>query len=260
MQFPFQITFENQVTAQAISLSQLSELFNALEALGLKPSPTLVIVGGANGLSAEKLVELRSLFEQVLCPFIDSFNLTVIDGGTDAGVMQLIGQARQATGCQFPLVGVVVQQKAMLPSGSRLTDDVAALEPHHTHFILVPGCEWGDESVWIAESATVLSREKLSMTLLINGGAIALHQDVPNSLIHQRPVLIIAGSGRSSDRLANALNGKTSDPELQDLVDSGLLHNVDLESGEGVLKAAIQQVWQGYPTQNSDVFSSCNEA
>lgn len=248
-----QITFENQVTAQAISLSQLSELSNALEALGLKSSPTLVIVGGANGLSAEKLAELRSLFEQVLCPFIDSFNLTVIDGGTDAGVMQLIGQARQATGSQFPLIGVVVQQKALLPSSSRLSDDAAALEPHHTHFILVPGREWGDESAWIAESATVLSREKPSMTLLINGGAIALHQDVPNSLNHQRPVLVIAGSGRSSDRLADAMNGNF-DPEVQNLIDSGLLHNVDLESEEGVLKAAIQQVWQGHLTENLGVF------
>jgi hypothetical protein len=244
MQPPLEITFENGATAKALSISKKSELLNALEELGLKTSrPTLVIVGGASGLAADDLEKLRSLFEEVLCPFADSLNFTVIDGGTDAGVMKLMGQARAATSCQFPLVGVVVQQKAILPYCSSHNDDAAALEPHHTHFILVPGSEWGDESDWIADTATVLSnQEKSSMTMLINGGAIALHQDVPNSLEHTRPVLIVAGSGRSADYLANAMTGKTSEPEVQDLVDSGLLYTVDLKTGKEALQTALEQV------------------
>lgn len=246
MQPPFQLTFEPGATAKGISISQKSELLIALKELGLKTSrPTLVIVGGASGLATDDLEKLRSLFQEVLCPFADSLNFTVIDGGTDAGVMQLMGQARTATSCQFPLLGVVVQQKAILPSCPAPAEDAAALEPNHTHFILVPGSEWGDESDWIADTATILSNdEHPSMTMLINGGAIALHQDVPNSLEHTRPVLIFAGSGRSADYLANAMTDKTADPEVQDLINSGLLYKVDLRTGKEALQSALQQLLQ----------------
>lgn len=245
MQRPFQITFANGATAQGISLSTHLEMSTGLNALGLFTArPTLVIVGGASGLAADDLEKLRSLFQEVLCPLADELNFIVIDGGTDAGVMQLMGQARAATGGQFPLVGLVVQKKAILPSSSPPSEDAAALEPHHTHFILVPGSEWGDESGWIAEAATASSDGKPSITLLINGGAIALNQDVPNSLERDRPVLVIAGSGRSADRLANAMTGETSDPAIQSLVNSVLLHKVDLATEKDGFKAAIERILQ----------------
>ncbi len=245
MQPPFQVTFENGLTAKGISITENSEILPSLHQLGLTTShPTLVIVGGANGMATDDLEKLRSLFQDVLCPFVDILNFAVIDGGTDAGVMQLMGQAREAMGGQFPLIGVVVQKKALLPESLPDTPDAALLEPYHTHFILVPGDEWGEESDWIANVAAVLSGEEPSMTLLINGGAIALNQDVPNSLEHARPVLIIAGSGRAADRLANAIRGKTLDPELQTLVDSGLLYTVDLALEKDLLNAALHKLFQ----------------
>lgn len=240
---PFQVTFENGTTAKGIYLSEATDILTAIQHLGLQAGcPTLVVVGGASGLAPEDLQKLRSLFKEVLCPFATAFNFAVIDGGTDAGVMQLMGESREATGGAFPLIGVVVEKKAVLPNRPSPADDAADLEPRHTHFLLVPGSEWGEESEWIAQVATILSNGKPSMTLLINGGAIALHQDIPNSVEQVRPVLVIGGSGRSADRLANAVTGQTSDPEVQSLVDSGLIHTVDLSVGKELLKAALQQV------------------
>lgn len=245
MQPPFQVTFKHGSTATGVSLSENSDIPTALQQLGFTtPRPTLVIVGGASGLAPEDLEKLRSLFQDVLCPFAESLHSVVIDGGTDAGVMRLMGQARKATGSQFPLVGIVVQDKAIVPGSPSPSDDAADLEPYHTHFFLVPGQEWGEESNWIAEVATALSDEQPSMTLLINGGAIALHQDVPNSLEHARPVLVVGGSGRAADRLANALTGKTPDSEIQTLVNSGLLHTVDLTIGKDSLASELHQLFQ----------------
>lgn len=243
MQAPFQITFENGLTAQAAYLSEMAGLPLALQHLGFHSTrPTLVIIGGASGLSAEDLERLRSLFKNVICPFVSARNFAVIDGGTDAGVMQLMGQSRKATRGNFPLIGVVVEQKVILPTQPPPAADAVALEPYHTHFLLVPGSEWGEESLWIAQAATALSVGQPSLTLLINGGAIALHQDVPNSLQQSRPVLVIGGSGRSADRLAHAVAGKISDPEIQSLVNSGLIHTIDLAIGQSPVTAALQHI------------------
>lgn len=243
MQLPFQVTFNNGQIANAAYLSQFSDIPTMLPHLGFPmPRPTLVIVGGASGLSSEDLARLRSLFKEVVCPFVAAQNFAVIDGGTDAGVMQLMGQARAATGGQFPLMGIVVEQKTILPAQPSPSEDAVALEPYHTHFLLVPGQEWGEESPWIAQVATILAAGQPSFTVLINGGAIALHQDVPNSLGQIRPVLVIGGSGRAADRLANAITGKQIDPEIQNLVNSNLIHIVDLTVGQHQLITALHHV------------------
>lgn len=238
-----QFQFQNRLMADGIYLSEATKIATALHHLGIKPScPTLVVVGGASGLTDNDLERLRSLFKEVICPIANTAGFVVVDGGTDAGVMRLMGQARAETGGTFPLIGVVVKAKVRLPNAPAADEDAADLEPHHTHFLLVPGKEWGEESSWIAEVATVLADGHPSITLLINGGAIALHQDVPNSLDHNRPVLVVAGSGRAADRLAAALSEPASDLELQSLVKSGLLHTIRLTDGLDAIRAAVQQV------------------
>lgn len=239
----FQLTFANGRTAAGAYIAEPADVEAILQTLGFKTAcPSLVVVGGASGLAADDLEQLRSLFKDVLCPLAETFDFAVIDGGTDAGVMQLMGQARTDTGSSFPLIGVVVQTKAILPNASSESEDAAALEPHHTHFLLVPGDHWGEESTWIAQVATALVDRCPSITVLINGGAIALHQDVPNSLAHQRPVLVINGSGRAADRVAAAVMGKTPDPELQSLIDSGLIYVADLAAGPEALRSKLFQI------------------
>jgi hypothetical protein len=104
------------------------------------------------------------------------------------------------------------------------------LQPHHTHFLLVPGDHWGDESPWIARVATLLAGEAPSVTLLVNGGEIS-RQDVAHSLAAGRPVLVVAGTGRLADELAGSQER------------SPLLQVVDLAAGSdavaGRLRAAL---------------------
>lgn len=243
MDRPFRLKFSNQHEAEAIDVAPGDTVTDALQHLRINaPAATLVIVGGANGLSSNYLARLQHLFIDVVCPLAEALQLCVVDGGTDVGIMQLLGQARTKTAGTFPLIGVVVRKKAILPDGIVLSEDAAALEPNHTHFLLVPGQEWGEEADWIARIAGSLTGDRPSATLLINGGNIALNQDVPNSIRNQRPVLVVAGSGRAADHLAAALRDGTDSSKIQDLIDSELIQAIDLETGSALLGHTLRQI------------------
>lgn len=241
------LTFDNHCTAQAVNLPSGGSISKALASLGMATRmPSLVIIGGASGLTDEYMQRLEVLFNEVLCPFVEAHHLAVIDGGTDSGVMRLMGRSRAKTNSRFPLLGVVVRQKTFLPGEAAVASDAAPLEPNHTHFLLVPGHNWGDESPWIAKIASAVSGNLPSATLLINGGAIALHQDVPNSLVSQRPVLVIAGSGRAADQLAAALNHGEADAQLTSMINTGLIQAMALDDGSEKMKRTLRQAFSSF--------------
>jgi hypothetical protein len=198
-----QLTFASGQAAKAVEVPNWQSLPSALEAVGLSKSrPVLVLIGGACQLDPEDGDRLHHLFVDSLAPVIEELGITVVDGGTDAGVMRLMGQARSSITASFPLVGVVPIGKVRLPNTN--SQGKHALEPHHTHFILTPGRRWGDESRWIATIASLLSNGAKSLTLLINGGTIALI-DVQSSIAEGRPVMVMAGTGRLADQIATAM-------------------------------------------------------
>lgn len=226
---PFPLHFAGSRTAMALHVYQPGELPTALGALGLlAPRPVVVIVGGAGGLDPADLDRLRPLFESGLVPVITRFGAAAIDGGTWSGVMRLLGEARSGAGADFPLIGVAAAGTVTLPGGKPSQDDAAALDPDHTHFILVPGDDWGAEAGWIAQVATELADGTPSATVVVNGGEIA-YSDVARSLDAGRPVLTIAGSGRTADQLAAAAQGGQADARAEELVKSGLVQAVAAE-------------------------------
>lgn len=234
------LTFPNGHQATTVRLRRGAELDATLKQLDLTiPCPTLVLVGGASGCSADAMEHLRSLFTTILAPFAEAHQLLVIDGGTDAGVMQLMGQARQSIGGTFPLLGVAAIGTVILPNQPPPKDG-AHLEPHHSHFFLVPGAVWGDEAPWIARVASQLACAQPSLTILVNGGKIAW-QDVENSVREQRPVLVIGGSGRTADVLAKAIWGDRTNDRANKLVDSQGLSAIDLFSETQSLTTKLHQ-------------------
>jgi hypothetical protein len=207
------LTFPGGHAARLARAADLDGLPDALVALGLaSPRPVMVQVGGAGGLSlaGEAVSPLRELFH-ALAGAADAAGATVVDGGTDAGVMAFMGRARAEVGATFPLLGVAAEGTVDLTPPPLLGGEGKGgrggrgevLEPHHTHFLLVPGERWGDESPWIARVATLLAGEAPSVTVLVHGGEIS-RQDVAHSLAAGRPVLVIAGTGRLADELAGS--------------------------------------------------------
>jgi SLOG in TRPM, prokaryote len=236
---PFRVEFPNAGGAPGVRVSEVNELSLALAALGLRPPrATLVVVGGAGGFDEADMDRLRALFVSGIAPVLAKCGAVGVDGGTFAGVMKLFGEARPAEG--FPLLGVVAAGTVQLPGTQPSQPGAAELEPHHTHFVIVPGDQWGAESPWIAETATSLADGAPSVTVLINGGEIA-YADVERSVQARRTVVVVAGSGRTADEFAAALAGDSADERAVALIRSGLIHSVPADQ-PAVLAGQLEEI------------------
>jgi SLOG in TRPM, prokaryote len=209
--------------AHAVKPLGLREVNDVPELLGLSARPVLVVVGGASGMPDEA-PDVWALFEDVLAPLTERVGAAVVDGGTDDGVMHLMGAARGSGAYTFPLVGVVVDDLADYGDGA--SEDAVALEPNHTHFVLVPGRDWGDEVPWVAEVAGAVAAGRGSATVLVNGGETSW-MDVAHSIDAGRTVVVIGGSGRTADEIAMAAEDKTIvDSRARELLESGRIRTV----------------------------------
>ncbi|MBE9069895.1 hypothetical protein IQ260_24960, partial [Leptolyngbya cf. ectocarpi LEGE 11479] len=227
----FEYTFSNGQTARILNVSKSLSYTETLAALGLhNPSSSMVVIGGASKMSPESKLRVSQLFSQVLAPIAETYEITVFDGGTDAGVIQMMGQARQQINGSFNLVGIAPKAKVYLPGYTLCPDhsynntELINLEAHHTHFALIPGITWGSESPWLANCASKFSQKYPAITILINGGKISL-SDLMLNLSVGRQTMVIAGSGRLADDITNIINGNTStettkDSIIQDLVNT----------------------------------------
>lgn len=182
-----------------------SDLEQAISEFDLERNyPVIVLIGGAIEERDAKATE-RAL--QTITKLAQEMNMLIICGGTDMGVMAEIGQIRSQNGYTFPLVGITLEQLVTWPQGPHSTKFLWwgtqrwQLEPHYTHFILVPGNEFGDESPWIVDAATILSKENKSVTILINGGEIS-RKDIQLSLEKGRPVIALSRTGRLADEIS----------------------------------------------------------
>ncbi|MFG6096454.1 hypothetical protein D0962_06450 [Leptolyngbyaceae cyanobacterium CCMR0082] len=222
-------TFSNGQLAKILKVADDTGYEKALSLVGLAgPRPTLLVIGGASNMTAESQAKLLQFFNDTLATLSERIGITVLDGGTDAGVIHMMGQARHYVSGQFNLIGVAPLNRVIFPVGTTPPpppDDSnyppVELEPHHTHFFLVPGENWGSESRWLARFSSVLAGHFPSMTLLINGGQVSL-QDLRLNLELGRHVTIIAGSGRLADAVANTISGvmPSEDETIQNLVDN----------------------------------------
>jgi SLOG in TRPM, prokaryote len=208
-----------------VRVEQPAALPAAVKELDLYPPlPTLVVSGGAAEVEAREFAQLGPIVEE-LTAVAERLGAAVVDGGTDEGVMRLLGEARARAG-SFPLIGVAVESLAVDPDATRHGEQ-ALLEPNHTHVILVPGKQWGDEVPWLADVAQLLARDRPSVTVVINGGEIA-YADAAASISAGRPVLAVEGTGRTADALAAASRGTETDPRARALAASGLVQAVDV--------------------------------
>ena len=235
----FIVTFPNGGAATAADVKDSAELVEAITEMGLVQSrPTMVLVGGAAGLQPADLNRLRPIFTEALVPLVSHLGAAVVDGGTDAGVMGLMGRARDAAKARFPLIGVLPIGMVDLPVTPPRTGGTLEVEPHHSHLILVPGSRWGDESPWMTSTVKAMAAGSPSVTVLVDGGETAW-EDVAESVRAGRPVIVVEGSGRVADILAAALSGSDAEERALRLAGSGLLTSVRLNQGPNALAEAV---------------------
>lgn len=186
--------------------NDIDELEQTLHQMGLVDRPVIVLVGG-HILPEHAHVTLQAI--EVIAKIAELLDAALICGGTDIGVMSAIGKSRSRNSYQFPLIGIAPEGIVTWPEGPRNTgtlllsgNEREQLESHHSHFILVPGNEFGDETKWIVRAATMIAGKNKSVTVLINGGKVS-QMDVEEGLNAGRPLLVLAGTGRLADDIAN---------------------------------------------------------
>jgi len=192
-----QIDLEHGITVGAINISETNEIQEALTALNIPhPRNAIVLVGGAGGIRDMDQFPMRKAVG-IVAQLAEETNSVVIDGGTQAGIMTEIGLQRQQKKYTFPLVGVVFDSLIMQETAASI------LDANHTHFMLIPGNDWGAESSWISRIATVVSNQMKSITVLVNGGNIS-RSDVEYSLLENRPTCVMRGTGRLANDITIA--------------------------------------------------------
>jgi hypothetical protein len=189
-----QIPLKRRVNVRAANISDNSEIPDALTQLGIPhPKTAIVLVGGAGGIGFMDKLPMKKAVA-IVAQLAEKTQSVVIDGGTQAGIMTEIGKERKKHRYTFPLIGVVFDSLVMTE------DPKSILDANHTHFFLIPGENWGDESGWISKIATAIAGDNKSLTVLINGGNIS-RQDVEYSLLANRPTFVMRGTGRMADEI-----------------------------------------------------------
>lgn len=216
-----------------------------LAALGLPPTRGLVVLnGGTAEIDPALAVALRRLLGDELARVASEQRLTLLTGGTEAGIFAVLGEGLAAAGRTAPCIGVAPVDLVTWPGrpgrpGDADDGERVPLEPHHSHFVLVEGASWGDETPMLGGLAAELSRAAPSVAVLASGGAVA-RSEVGYHVRQGREVLVLAGSGRLADDLAAAVAGdRQPDPAIADLL-AGRLTTVQLATGGG-LDGLIQQ-------------------
>ncbi|MEO6349739.1 MAG: hypothetical protein ABIP53_03730, partial [Candidatus Limnocylindrales bacterium] len=134
------------------------------------PRPVVLLIGGAAGFDDGQAELLYPVIRDGIVALAEELNASIVDGGTDSGVMALAGRARAELGAKFPLVGVAPASRVRMP-GSKRQSGTTALEPNHSHHFLVPGRVWGDESPALLKTADAIAAGNPVVAVLVDGGA-----------------------------------------------------------------------------------------
>jgi len=225
------IDYPEQV-AMCVFPDEPADLASAISLLGLEGGyPVIVLIGG--GIQEQQAVVTRQAI-QTLAKTAEDTKALVICGGTDMGIMADIGEERWQKHYAFPLIGITLEALVTWPGGPRSTKFLWwgkkrwMLAPRYSHFILVPGNEFGDESPWIVDAATILSKDHRSVTVLMNGGSVS-RKDIALSVEKGRPVIAFGGTGRLANELA-------VEPHKNNLI-TAVLANSEQRVGDAVRAA-----------------------
>jgi transient receptor potential cation channel subfamily M protein 2 len=195
------------------------------------PKLILSVTGGAQNFRVHS--RLKKAFKNGLMRAAISTNAWVITGGTNAGVMKLVGEAvaEESHKHSLTLIGVAtwgkVLNRNLLKNESDAIPEVTSLDQNHTHFLLVDdGSEeqYGKEITFRAmlEQEIILGKclehykgnehvadgNFIPMVLIVVNGGPKTLETVIKSVKGNTPVLLLEGSGGCADLIADAIGQK----------------------------------------------------
>jgi hypothetical protein len=238
------ITFDNGNHAVVVIAGRDTDAQTILKSLGIvQPHALIMVFGGAKGLDDSRNARLGELFTSAVAPAAAEAGALVIDGGTQSGVMAMMGEALARDGRESQLLGIAPAGKVTYPGGPKDANigDGAPLEPNHSHFVLVESDEWGDETGTMFKLAEALN--VAVVTMLINGGQIAENEAL-RGVRNGWPLLVVEGSGRFANELSAAIRNATLDTSatINEITRSGRVKLFSIDKPALGLKSLLQQI------------------
>jgi hypothetical protein len=217
------ITFANGNRAVVITASRDVSAKAILEALEIaSPRAVILLFGGAAGLDDSRKARLTTLFADGVTSAAAELGALIIDGGTQSGVMAMMGEAVARSPKKCQLLGIAPKGRIAHPeiAGASAVSDGTPLEPNHSHFVLVESNEWGGETGKMFD--LVRAFDAPVAAILINGGAIAADEAL-QSVRNGWQLLVVEGSGRFADELSAAVrDGRSAkSAEVSEIARSG---------------------------------------
>jgi hypothetical protein len=205
-----EITFENGNRAVVVTAPRDASGQAILDALEItSPRAVILLFGGASGLDDSRKAHLATLIADGVAPVAAELGALIIDGGTQSGIMAIMGEAVARSGGTIHLLGIAPKGKITNPeiAGASKILEGASLEANHSHFVLVESADWGGETTKMLELARAFNTPVVAV--LVNGGAIAADEAL-QSVRNGWPLLVIEGSGRFADELSAAVRDSES--------------------------------------------------
>jgi hypothetical protein len=234
------ITFPNDNSAPALHVTARATAATILRQLEISAPRALVILNGGTAELAPTLqVKLAGALADGLARTVATEGLTVVTGGTDAGIFHLFGAGLARWGRRAPCLGVAVAGLVSYPGHP---GGEAPLEPHHSHFVLVRGTSWGAETKTLYALAAALSQDCPAVAVFAGGGEIATHEMQMN-VVQGRPMILLAGSGRATDAVLAARAGREAkDGRIAEIARSGVITAWSIEEEPATLSELIASV------------------
>ena len=238
------ITFANGNRAVAVSAPRDASAKTIINALGIVSPPAVILLfGGAAGLDDSRKAHLATLFAEGVTPVAAELGALIIDGGTQSGVMAIMGEAVAQHPGTCQLLGIAPKGKIAHPEivGASAVSDGAPLEPHHSHFVLVESDEWGGETTTLLELARGFNAPIVAV--LVNGGAIAADEAL-QSVRNGWPLLVLEGSGRFADELSEAVRDGQSakSAKIGEIARSGRVALFHVDDAAEKLKVELRRM------------------
>ena len=240
------IEFPNNQSAVLASCPPGTKAAEIIQSLEIAPPQAVILsIGSADDLDQALLPRLTQLYGRGIAKAARDAKALILDGGTKAGVMQLMGEAVAAQGYQTTLIGVAPKGMITYP-GSEVTSGTQ-LEPNHSHFVIVDGADWGSETSTLLNLFSSLSTSngttdtrgalsqkqrtqgatKIPAVAILVGGGTVTRAEALRVVRQNIPLIIIEGSGGLADEIAIAYKEKGAeidDPFMAEVIADGELH------------------------------------
>ena len=249
---------QSAVLAMCPAGTKPADIIQSLEIAS--PQAIILSIGGADDLDKTLLPRLTQLYGRGIAKAARDGKALILDGGTQAGVMQLMGEAVAAQGYQSVLIGVAPKGKITYPGSEMIAG--TQLEPNHSHFVIVEGNDWGSETSMLfglfnslrtkgdaekpGEKQKAQASAKLpALAILASGGSIS-RTEVLRTVRHNIPLIIIEGSGGLADEIALAYQDREKefdDPFMAEVIADGELHFHSLSNSvKGIERLIIREL------------------